>query len=193
MNSFGCNAVLWSAQGAGTSDTMAWLLESGSDFRLVNSNGHGALHKAAQRGCSGTIKWLVESLLLVGTSADASLFIGPDQEGHCPSDLCGMEGHESLAKWISKQECDYFIRAICTKYGGDRFDYDCIPPWLQKDIHQAQTEYKAFQINDVSNQWGAGFGIRRIALTLLGLVGDTVEPSSNGVTIEPINDLNDID
>ena len=38
---------------------------------------------------------------------DGFLLIGPDAEGACPSDLCGMNGHESLAKRLSKHECDY--------------------------------------------------------------------------------------
>lgn len=41
---------------------------------------------------------------------DGFLLIGPDAEGACPSDLCGMNGHDNLAEWLSKQECDYVRR-----------------------------------------------------------------------------------
>ncbi len=92
-NSFGCNAVLWSAQGTDTSETLAWLMEHGADFGLLNSNGHSALHKAAQRGSAGVVKWLVNTFLAGSRDhgIDWTVFIRPDTEGNCPSDLCGME------------------------------------------------------------------------------------------------------
>ena len=55
--------------------------------------------------------------LFFDANADASLFIGIDQEGRHPSYSCGMEGHKNLAEWIFKQECDYFTWVIHTKYG----------------------------------------------------------------------------
>ncbi|KAL7539226.1 hypothetical protein ACHAXR_009102 [Thalassiosira sp. AJA248-18] len=187
INSFGCNAVLWSAQGAGTSDSMAWLLESGSDFSLINSNGHSALHKAAQRGCSGTIKWLVNTFLF-DKDRDGALLIGPDMERNCPSDLCGMEGHESLAQWISKQECDYILRSIpCIDHS---FGNHSIPLWLQKDLHEATPKGISSYIGDTDIQWGAGCGVRRMALNLVGYSSKT---TSNEVEKEPINDFNGID
>ncbi|KAL7519941.1 hypothetical protein ACHAWX_004695 [Stephanocyclus meneghinianus] len=105
-NSFGCNAVLWCSQGAATPEILTWLFESNADFNLVNDNGHSALHKAAQRGNIPACKWLVDMFLL-NHNLHGFSFIGPDSEGACPSDLCGMNGHESLAHWLSKHECDY--------------------------------------------------------------------------------------
>lgn len=43
------------------------------------------------------------------------LLIGPDSEGACPSDLCGMNGHKSLAQWLSKHECDYIRKFACNR------------------------------------------------------------------------------
>eukprot|EP00581_Thalassiosira_minuscula_P014000 CAMPEP_0183715196 /NCGR_PEP_ID=MMETSP0737-20130205/9531_1 /TAXON_ID=385413 /ORGANISM="Thalassiosira miniscula, Strain CCMP1093" /LENGTH=676 /DNA_ID=CAMNT_0025944285 /DNA_START=1 /DNA_END=2027 /DNA_ORIENTATION=+ len=121
-NSFGCNAVLWSAQGTDTSEALRWLFCSNANFMAVNSNGHSALHKAAQRGNIESVRWLVHAFLLnkekrgnmKDKDDDAALFIGPDMEGHCPSDLCGMEGHEGLARWIADQECEYCVRTMTT-------------------------------------------------------------------------------
>lgn len=111
LNSFGCNALLWCSQGAATPEILSWLHASGADFSLVNDNGHSALHKAAQRGNALACKWLVEKFLIdTSKNFDGFLFIGPDAEGACPSDLCGMNGHEGLAEWLSKHECDYVQR-----------------------------------------------------------------------------------
>ncbi len=79
-----CNAVLWGAQGAGTAESLAWLSQSGADFALVNANGHGALHKAAQRGGAGAVEWLVAALLSE-EDGDAASLISTDADGNCPS------------------------------------------------------------------------------------------------------------
>lgn len=190
-NSFGCNAVLWSAQGPCTSESMAWLLESGADFGVVNSNGHSALHKAAQRGRSGAVKWLA-STFLFEKDADAAFFVRPDIEGNSPSDLCGMEGHESLARWIAGREYDYFVRSTSTTSGDDDLlDNDDIPSWLQKDLREAKSCTK-YHGCDTELQWGAGCGVRRIALRLLGPTS-TRTTTSNAIAKVKMDDLNDID
>ena len=166
---------------------MSWLLESGADFSLINSNGHGALHKAAQRGCSATIKWLLNTFLQ-DQDRDAALMIQPDVEGHCPSDLCGMEGHESLAKWIAKQECGYFIAQ--TFGHAQQLDTGSLPDWIQKDLDKAKSGHLTTQISDMSKQWGAGWGVRRITLNLLRRI------PGPGLTVdkrEPAIDFDDID
>lgn len=106
-NSFGCNAVLWCAQGEGTVETMQWLQSVGLNLLGTNTNGHGALHKAAQRKRKDLCQWLCESVFKNVDGNDESLFdnIGPDTEGCCPSDLAGMGGGYELALYIAKQEC----------------------------------------------------------------------------------------
>ena len=65
INEFGCNAALWCAQGEGcTVSTMIWLKSRNVALDLVNHNGHGAIHKAAQRGHSSVCQWLWENVLL---------------------------------------------------------------------------------------------------------------------------------
>jgi ankyrin repeat protein len=106
-NSFGCNAVLWCAQGEGNVlDAIKWLNDIGCDFSLVNSNGHGPLHKAAQRGRSDLVDWLVDHRPEIRFN-----WIGPDADGCCPSDLAGMEGHIQLAKKLAKEE-EYQARRL---------------------------------------------------------------------------------
>jgi hypothetical protein len=129
VNRFGCNAALWAAQGAfedpPAAEVMEFLESSGCDLHLVNANGHGVLHKAAQRGRRGLAEWFVGRLLARyepgpsslgdgggqdgadgGSSEDEVLerLVGPDAEGCTPSDLAGIEDHEDLARYLAGQE-----------------------------------------------------------------------------------------
>jgi hypothetical protein len=164
VNNFGCNAVLWSAQGAGTAETMAWLFESGADFNLVNSNGHNAFHKAAQRGSSGAVKWLAEKILTENRTFWS--FVGPDAEGYCPFDLCCMEGHDDLAGWISILECDWLTQSIgrATSIADFLDNYsDGIPVWLVQDLLVAKNA-----IGDMADrQDSACHGVRRLTMTII--------------------------
>jgi len=119
-NCFGCNAVLWCAQGKGDQDTLAWLRDVDCSFECVNSNGHSCLHKSAQRGSRILCEWLVNSLLS-GDGGERQYLIQPDTEGNCPSDLSRVEGHEDLAEWLSMQECDY----------AKRMQKNNLPTWLE--------------------------------------------------------------
>ena len=106
-NSFGCNAVLWSAQstqsGCGV-DAIQYLQNIGCEVGLMNSNGHGILHKAGQRGKKDVCEWvfqkvkdgkerIISSDILCnskGHLVDVLRLISPDAENCCPSDLAGM-------------------------------------------------------------------------------------------------------
>ena len=61
LNSFGCSPVLWCSQGTNGDGLLAlqWLRNMGCNMRLVNHNGHGVLHKAAQRGQRNVAEWFV--------------------------------------------------------------------------------------------------------------------------------------
>ena len=102
VNTFGCNAALWAAQGNGGLQVLNFLAAIGCNLHLVNSNGHGVLHKAAQRGNRPVLEWLL------GESArkDRRLTMGPDLDGHLPSDLARMEGHVEISKWLTQKEND---------------------------------------------------------------------------------------
>lgn len=134
LNSFGCSPVLWCSQGTNEKGLPAlqWLRDKGCCMTLVNHNGHGVLHKAAQRGQMDVAKWLIKEECgnLFGmpcsntsnggderniTEHDNNTFlamVGPDIEGYCPSDLAGIEGHDDFANWLATIE----IR-ICRKLG----------------------------------------------------------------------------
>lgn len=131
-NSFGCNAVLWTAQGDTSIETLEWLQSVGLDFYTVNSNGHTALHKAAQRGSITACKWIVDTFMQDFCDPNALIFIGPDAEGHCPSDLCSMDGHKELAEWMITIECS-FIR----RYSAASTNFS-LPAWLQKEIDTSE-------------------------------------------------------
>jgi len=123
-NSFGCNAVLWTAQGDATVETLSWLRQAGMNFYTVNANGHTALHKAAQRGSITACKWIVDTFMR--DDPRVLIFIGPDAEGHCPSDLCSMDGHKELAEWMQTIECSFIRRYAATE--------NSLPKWLTEEV-----------------------------------------------------------
>jgi hypothetical protein len=143
-NSFGCNAVLWCSQGEGNRlESIKWLRSIDCQMALVNSNGHGALHKAAQRGRADLVDWLVGN---VDKSILTFQWIGPDGEGCCPSDLAGMEGHVELAERIAKHE-SALASLLSTK------DPEGLPIWLQHN--GSNTKFASA----VWEPWG---GVRRM-------------------------------
>ncbi len=184
-NKFGCNALLWSVQGVCSSDILTWLLQSGLDLSLINMNGHSALHKAAQRGNGVAVHWLVNKVL---SETTFQTFIGPDNEGNCPSDLCGMEGHENLAVWISARECDIIIQLVrhATSVEDLLKNYSfSIPSWLVQDL----IVVAACKLNanvGFRTSWGPGCGVRRMSTMIM----KTWSPTR---AIAPTNELNDID
>lgn len=92
-NGFGCNAVQWAAQ-RGDAAACDWLRSRGLDLRLLNRNGHSALHKAAVAGAEQCARWLVEEAGL-GIAQ-----LGPDGDGNTPHEMARLEGHDGLAEWL---------------------------------------------------------------------------------------------
>lgn len=107
INQFGCNGVLWAAQGKGDTTIMEWLQEKGCEMTKVNNNGHGVLHKAAQRGQQSMCNWFFQTWIKDKVDRSTALkLVGPDTEGYCPSDLAGMEGDIDLARGLATMEMD---------------------------------------------------------------------------------------
>ena len=110
VNKFGCNALLWAAQGTADTATLDWLASTAHvSLTHVNDNGHGMLHKAGQRNRQAVATWFCQRLILalqqqqqvdVDVLQNILRLIGPDQEGCTPSDLAGIEGHVDLAKEV---------------------------------------------------------------------------------------------
>ena len=123
INSYGCNAALWAAQGNSDLATIQWLQEQGCEMTKVNNNGHGVLHKAAQRGQLAVCEWFFDRWIETSTDTMSSLLlVAPDVEGWCPSDLAGMEGHDELAKILANKEMH-----LITKLAINNMDP---PSWL---------------------------------------------------------------
>ena len=59
VNTFGCNAAMWVVQGGAGLDACRYVRSLGVTFRLLNANGHSAVHKAAQRGRRDVCAWLL--------------------------------------------------------------------------------------------------------------------------------------
>ena len=125
-NSFGCNAVLWCAQGKGEVCALQWLKTKNCNLTLLNSNGHGVLHKAAQRNWRLGCEWFFENVIL-SLNPEASInLVGPDTEGYCPSDLAGMEGYEDLGRWLARAEMNIVLELQYLS----PYDKEKLPNWL---------------------------------------------------------------
>ena len=175
-NSFGCDAVLWCAQGEGTVESMRWLQSIGFKLMRINLNGHGALHKAAQRKRRELCEWLCRSVYdeIDESEISVGLFdnIGPDAEGCCPSDLAGMAGDDELALFIAKQEtrlaCLWFtllLESDAVIVDSDLQDNrvpDSLPKWLQRDDIFATINMTERELN----VWEPRGGARRIMSSL---------------------------
>lgn len=161
-NSFGCNAVLWCAQGKGTVETMKWLESIGLNLLSTNTNGHTVLHKAAQRKRKDLCEWLCTSVFesADGNDTRRSLLdlIGPDTEGFCPSDLAGAAGDDELALFVAKQE----TRLAHLWVAQDRRVRGKLPEWLQ----QQNSLSTLIMDEDKLNVWEPQGGVRRIQLSL---------------------------
>ncbi len=162
MNSFGCNAVLWCAQGDGDLAVVQYLHTIGCKMSSVNCNGHGVLHKAAQRGNGGVCQWFISQVHQCDhefSSEDLIIrHISPDMEGCCPSDLAGMEGHEELAKYLSANERTFASRFISAP--------STLPMWLKSSIEKESISIK-HTMEWAQTFWGPGGGVRRIAHLLI--------------------------
>lgn len=150
-NSFGCNAVLWAAQGNGDTTIMEWLQEKGCEMTKVNNNGHGVLHKAAQRGKGPVCEWFFETWIRPSVHLKTVLpLVGPDDDAWCPSDLAGMEGHNELARQVAEMEMN-FIKSITVSY-------EDLPEWLtatQEGISMRISEKELYT-------WERFGGVRRM-------------------------------
>lgn len=129
-NSFGCNAVLWCAQGRGEINALQWLGTNECNLTLVNNNGHGVLHKAAQRGWKLGCEWFFDNVM-TSLSVETSIkLVGPDTEGYCPSDLAGMEGNEELARFLANAE----MKIALGFESISQQNKNILPEWLTSDL-----------------------------------------------------------
>mmetsp|Transcript_21891 Transcript_21891/g.49798 ORF Transcript_21891/g.49798 Transcript_21891/m.49798 type:complete len:367 (+) Transcript_21891:863-1963(+) len=198
-NSFGCNAVMWCAQGSGndTLSAMKFLASLGCDFCAINDNGHGVLHKAAQRGKWDVCQWLldacnnnnVENDIVSDIDRPFHLAIdqmGPDAEECCPSDLAGMEGFLDLADWLSCKEKETIISLIsasaniitdenCADSKGLQIDSALFPMWLRKCLDEITNSGSVengsvghmWREENLARLWEKRGGIRRMAATVV--------------------------
>jgi len=182
-NSYGCSPVLWCSQGTNQNglEALKWLRDKGCNIRLVNHNGHGVLHKAAQRGQRDIAEWLVreecgglvtdqgsttttttmpvDDASSTSSTAERTMFmalIGPDIEGYCPSDLAGMEGHGTFAEWLARVEI-----AVCR-------NLDCTPAYA---LPEGYSSHGGAVTNDEGSSsssyvWEQYGGLRRIRSSL---------------------------
>lgn len=161
LNSYGCNAVLWSAQSNSSGlNSLKWLHEIGSDMKVVNSNGHGMLHKSAQRGKEEVCRWILEEYLATEGDCQSKLQqIGPDAEGFCPSDLAGVEGFEFLAQWLTMQE---------GKIALDAFYNRTCPEWLLEGISNARHAINRYGLDGI---YESGSGIKKMSAFVIEKTG----------------------
>ena len=85
-------------------ETCQWLLDSGIDFTLVNQAGHTAVHKAAWKGHSECLEWMI--------LADHGPRLGYQMhlraaDGRRPVDKARVNGHAAVALWLESLECHF--------------------------------------------------------------------------------------
>ena len=92
VNHHGCNAAMWAAQSPSDADTggstvviamLVYLKELNVDLELINVNGQGCLHKAAQRCRRHVCEWLLD----VAQLQDPAHFLPNKKEQNIPSAL----------------------------------------------------------------------------------------------------------
>ena len=96
MNRFGCAAVQWAAA-SGSIETCRWLLSKGLNFLHINDVKHGAIVKAAWKGHTELLKWLL--LDSEGPQLVEQLTL-TDLEGRLPSELARMNGQHDAATFL---------------------------------------------------------------------------------------------
>lgn len=96
LNKFGCSAVQWAAA-SGNVASCKWLFAKGIDFSHVNEARHGAVNKAAWKGYSECLEWLLvddEGPRLTGQ------LLMLDHEGLSVAQLARSGGHGDVASWL---------------------------------------------------------------------------------------------
>lgn len=170
VNKFGCNAILWSAQSnqSGVQE-IQFLFNIGCDAHMINSNGHGILHKAAQRGNKDICKWVLTHIrqfydFNTGNSNNetnaknvvhALRMIAPDVDKCCPSDLAGQSHHTELAQWLVSEEMKLSIEVLQTK-GRENIP---LPLWLQSGLSNAKHLSNRIGLEGI---WESSAGVKKI-------------------------------
>eukprot|EP00439_Symbiodinium_sp_Y106_P066892 s5413_g10.t7 len=121
-NKYGCNASQWAAL-AGSVKMCRWLQREGCrvgaprksaearvclDLKVLNLNGHSALHKAAVKGGFDCCRWLLRA---AEGSEGGGGGLGPEQlrcdrDGHRPSTMARCGGFEELSRWLQSLESE---------------------------------------------------------------------------------------
>ena len=90
--------------------------------------------------------------------------VAPDAEGCCPSDLAGMEGHHRLVKWLSAKEQALVVKHIFTVGSTGMRN---APEWLVTAVENESVSGGKYNVKSAETFWGAGGGVRRMAISLL--------------------------
>eukprot|EP00929_Paragymnodinium_shiwhaense_P046990 TRINITY_DN23872_c0_g1_i1.p1 TRINITY_DN23872_c0_g1~~TRINITY_DN23872_c0_g1_i1.p1 ORF type:complete len:470 (+),score=73.56 TRINITY_DN23872_c0_g1_i1:111-1520(+) len=102
LNTSGCTAMHKAARmdGAASSiEMLKFLYQHDVDPLLANSNGHNAMHKAAQHGSPEAVQWLLDT---AGCRSRAAFV--QDRDRNSPSSLAYAAGHHALASRMRREE-----------------------------------------------------------------------------------------
>ena len=102
VNDWGCNAAHWAAMG-GSVAVMELVKEKGAAFSLLQKEGHSPLHKAAQRGNTEAVDWLLSGP--ISSSEDRKASGGEDTCGFKPSAIAMVAGHNDCHELLSAAGC----------------------------------------------------------------------------------------
>ena len=100
LNSYGCNASQWLAL-RGDVESMKYFLSLGLDFKILNRNGHSALHKAAIKGNMAACIWLLTPEQEGGAGLGLE-HMQPDDDNFTPMLFATANGHSELGRILNK-------------------------------------------------------------------------------------------
>lgn len=108
LNSYGCNASQWGALN-GDVEMLKLLQSYGLDLKILNYNGHSAIHKAAVNGRLQACKWLLlpdadeDCSVESGGGLCAAVHMRADRSGNTPATIARNNGHFETAAWLDQQ------------------------------------------------------------------------------------------
>lgn len=112
LNSYGCNASQWGALNGDV--TMLRLLQSyGLDLKLLNLNGHSAVHKAAVNGRLEACQWLLRSEKADTEKELVSRVCSSDSVERADNGTCHLDVDEMQSLHIESQSA--FEKESCKK------------------------------------------------------------------------------
>lgn len=106
-NAYQCTAAHWVSMSKSTDHAQfiqlcTWLAKQGVDFGAIQSQGHSAVHKAAQHGNTTLLKWMATHYFQTPDVKRAAA--APDIGGHTPWEILrNVGGDAATVEWLFRE------------------------------------------------------------------------------------------